>query len=215
MAQLDAVQVYALAREAGLPRDAAIIATAIAKGESGHRTDAVGDTSLTNATWGPSIGLWQVRSLRSHTGTGKARDGERLANPTFNAESMATISNGGRNWSPWTVYKTGAYRQHLPEARAAAGTAGEDPPAADGGGSWLDDLPVIGDDIEAGRRAVGTVGTALGLLTSGETWIRVAQVLGGGVAIVLGVVLISRELVGNVAGELVGDVIADATGGAA
>lgn len=103
--------------------DQLVTALAIARGESGWRSDAVGDVGLQTSKWGPSIGLWQIRSLVADRGTGRARDETRLRDPLFNARSAYSISGGGRDWSPWTVYRTGAYRAHLAAARAAAGVA--------------------------------------------------------------------------------------------
>lgn len=96
------------------------LAVAIAGGESGWRPDAVGDVSLADDKWGPSIGLWQIRSLRAQTGTGQSRDANRLPDPAFNARSMWEISGGGQSWGPWSVYTSGAYRQHLDVAGSAA-----------------------------------------------------------------------------------------------
>lgn len=110
----------ALAYAAGLrDRDALTTAVAIAGGESGWNPDAEGDTTITDATWGPSIGIWQVRSLWGQQGTGATRDPDRLHDPAFNAASMVEISSGGTNWQPWSVYTSGAWRSYLPEARAA------------------------------------------------------------------------------------------------
>lgn len=114
-------EVHALAVAAGLNSEQAVIATAIAWGESGLDPESIGDTSLEDATWGPSVGLWQVRSLRADTGTGKERDRTRLTDPAFNAQSMAAISNGGRNWNPWTIFRNGAYLEHIDAVRAAVG----------------------------------------------------------------------------------------------
>ncbi len=113
------VEVYALATAAGLDHDSAVIATAIAWAESDLRPDAVGDIDLQDNTWGPSVGLFQIRSLHAHTGTGKDRDAERLGEPAFNARSMASISKGGTDWTPWSVWKNGAYRTHLDAVRSA------------------------------------------------------------------------------------------------
>jgi len=113
------LEVYRLARTAGLGDAEAIIATAIAWGESGLDPGAVGDEDLEDETWGPSCGLWQIRSLRAHTGTGRERDRERLLEPEFNARAMFAISRKGTDWSPWSVFKNGSYRQHL-EAVAEA-----------------------------------------------------------------------------------------------
>jgi hypothetical protein len=38
---------------------------------------------------------------------------------------MAQISGGGQNWSPWTVYKTGAYKKYLGGAAGAASAPGQ------------------------------------------------------------------------------------------
>lgn len=129
MTTLAAAQVYQLARNAGLGHDAAVIATAIAKGESGWSTTAVGDTTLTDATWGPSIGLWQIRSVKAETGRGSSRDASQLKRPEFNARSMVSISSNGTNWSPWTIYTNGSYRSYLSQVRAAVG--GEAPSIGD------------------------------------------------------------------------------------
>lgn len=105
--------VYQLARAAGLSEDAAVTATAVAAAESAFNPTAVGDESLADSTWGPSIGLWQVRSLRRDQDTGRTRDASRLTDPTFNARSMATISRKGDDFTPWTMYNNGAYRAHV------------------------------------------------------------------------------------------------------
>lgn len=120
-------QVYALALASGLTPQQAITATAISGAEVNGKDvglpinpAAVGDVKLANATWGPSVGLWQVRTLKAETGTGRARDINILTNPQQNARAMAEISAKGTNWSPWSTYNDGLYRLHLPAATAAA-----------------------------------------------------------------------------------------------
>lgn len=120
MGTLTPAYVFRLARGAGLSRPRAVIATAIAMAESGLDPGAEGDVALADATWGPSLGLWQIRSVRAQTGTGRARDAQHLRDPAFNAVAMDVISNHGTDFSPWSVYKSGAYRQYLDEAEAAA-----------------------------------------------------------------------------------------------
>jgi hypothetical protein len=137
-------EVYALARGAGLDAEPAIISTAIAWAESNLRPDAVGDVDLEDGTWGPSVGLWQVRSLRAHTGTGKERDVERLGDPAFNARAMVTISKGGTDWTPWSVFKNGRYRQHLDAVRAAVEGTPEPMTPADIIRAAMDD-PLLSD----------------------------------------------------------------------
>jgi len=123
-------QVFALARGAGLTPQQAIVATAISGAEVNGPTvgipldpAALGDTDRTTAKWGPSVGLWQIRTLKAETGTGRSRDINILKDPVQNARSMFAISSGGRDWSPWTTYNGENYRKHLPYATAAAGGA--------------------------------------------------------------------------------------------
>jgi cell wall-associated NlpC family hydrolase len=117
---LSGVVVAQHARAAGFSGDALVTAVAIAKAESGWNATAVGDTTLVSAKWGPSIGLWQVRSLNEQQGTGRERDQIALFDPSFNARSAYSISRGGTYWKPWSVYTSGAYRKHLAAARSAA-----------------------------------------------------------------------------------------------
>lgn len=113
MAKLTPPQVYALARTAGLDPAQSVVATAVAMGESGLNPDAVGDVNIQTGDWGPSIGLWQIRSLKSQSGTGKSRDATRLKDPMFNARAMVEISGDGKNWRPWSVFTNGTYKKYL------------------------------------------------------------------------------------------------------
>lgn len=117
MPRIAAKEIAGYAAGAGFKGDALNTAVAVALAESGGRTDAVGDTTLTSVTWGPSVGLWQIRSLNADLGTGASRDAARLADPGFNARSAYAISKGGTNWSPWTVFTTGAFLLKLTEAK--------------------------------------------------------------------------------------------------
>jgi hypothetical protein len=106
---LSDVQVAAVAIGAGWSAGDAVIATAIAFRESGGNSDARGDVGIQTATWGPSIGLWQIRSLKAQTGTGGQRDEVANLNPQVNAKHAFEISNGGKNWNPWSVFTSGTY----------------------------------------------------------------------------------------------------------
>lgn len=122
MPRLTFAQTYAYARQAGFDAASAVTMAAIAMGESGLNTDAVGDTTLANATWGPSIGLAQIRTLKADTGKGTDRDVTKLRDPLANMLAAFHISSGGKDFSPWTVYNTGKYRDFLGQAGAAAGS---------------------------------------------------------------------------------------------
>jgi hypothetical protein len=127
MPTLSPAQIYALARDVGqLDPAAAAVATAVALAESGGRTDAEGDIGLQDGKWGPSIGLWQIRSLKAEYGKGQSvRDGARLKDPQFNAFAMATISNHGKNFNPWTTFTSGKYKSQLSRISAGDLVTGE------------------------------------------------------------------------------------------
>lgn len=117
----DAATSCALARWVGLTGEAAVVATAVAAGESAHNDAAVGDEDVQGGTWAPSIGRWQIRGLWAERGTGAARDPDALHDPGHNALAMHEISAGGTDWQPWGAFTNGSYREHLESARAACG----------------------------------------------------------------------------------------------
>lgn len=112
-------EVYDLARAEDLPPDVAAVAVAIAMGESGLDPEAIGDVNLADDIWGPSIGLWLIRSLRADKGTRRSRDADMLMDPYFNTKAMRTLSGNGTDFTPWTVYRTGGYKRYLNDVRAA------------------------------------------------------------------------------------------------
>lgn len=160
MPTLSIEQVARVALDSGWSGEKAAIATAIAMAESGGRTDARGDTTITTSKWGPSIGLWQIRSLNAQRGTGGERDEIANLDPRTNGRHAFAISGSGTNWRPWSVYTSGAYRTHLARARLAVGA-----PASD----------VPGGDATAPGGAVNG-----GILTDPGTWSRVGLFLLGG-----------------------------------
>lgn len=121
MPRLSVAEVARVALDSGFTGEAAAVATAIAMAESGGDTAAVGDSGIQTRTWGPSIGLWQIRSLKADTGTGRERDGTANLNPVTNGKHAFAISGGGTNWRAWSVYTSGAYRTNLGSARMAVG----------------------------------------------------------------------------------------------
>lgn len=118
-------QTYALLRQAGFTDQGAIVMTAIAGPESSYDDADLGDVSLEDAEWGPSYGLFQIRTQKSATGTGGNRDQTWLAASDLNqAKAAYSISSGGTNFSAWTTYKNGAYASYLSGAKAAAASVG-------------------------------------------------------------------------------------------
>jgi hypothetical protein len=90
-------------------------AVAVALAESGGRPSA----HCLNCVRGireDSRGLWQVNA-RAHPKWGQRN----LYDSHTNARAAYAISGGGRNWRPWSTWKSGSYRRHLPAARRAVG----------------------------------------------------------------------------------------------
>jgi hypothetical protein len=118
-------EVHALARQAGLDHESAVVATAVAWPESGLNPakegdlTRVGEPTADGRRWGPSIGLWMVRSILEDRGTGSARDPEALHDPVHNARAMAEISHTGADFTPWTDFRNGAYVHYLARVREA------------------------------------------------------------------------------------------------
>lgn len=109
----------------GFHGDALRTAYAISLAESGGRPNAVGDVGLQTEKWGPSIGLFQIRSLRNWKAyNDQYRDATRLPNPDFNAAAAFMKSNQGTNFKAWSTYTSGSFLKHLGEADVMAHAAG-------------------------------------------------------------------------------------------
>src|SRR3954452_14054737 len=88
--------------------------TAIAQAESGGNPAAVGDVGLQNGTWGPSVELFQVRTLKAETGTNHDRDIHHLMGDLHaQVRAAFNISDHGRNFGPWTTFTSGSYHKFL------------------------------------------------------------------------------------------------------
>jgi len=201
---MNLAEITSLAASTGLRGEQLATAVAIAgwqgsphPAESGGNPAAVGDLGLVDGKWGPSIGLWQVRSLHADRGTRRERDQDALRDPAFNARAMYKISSGGSNWRPWSVYKNGIYERNMAQARAAAAAYGagtlnqltssvEAPPASGSGGGWF-------------SNPLEPIGIAARNMLNPSWWRRIG--IGGvGVALVLaGVLMLMSPQVATVA----------------
>jgi hypothetical protein len=103
---------YQLARDEGFSASGARTMAGIAGAESGFCTTAVGDQNIVNAVYGPSVGLWQARSVNADKGTGKTRDIERLADPVTNAKAARAIYKA-QGFNAWGAYSSGKYQAFL------------------------------------------------------------------------------------------------------
>ncbi len=92
-----------LATQAGFSPDKAPIMAAIAMGESRGNPNAFNPSD----PHGGSFGLTQINGV--HPGAQAAR-----GDPGRAMQMAYDISKGGADFSPWSVYKSGAYRSYLP-----------------------------------------------------------------------------------------------------
>jgi hypothetical protein len=122
VATLSSSQVYQYLIDAGFNSAAATTMTAIAQAESTLNDAARGDLGLQTSVWGPSYGLFQIRTLKQDTGTGKSRDINWLVSDTNQAKAAYQISKGGTDFSPWSTFTNGAYQKFLGTASAAGTT---------------------------------------------------------------------------------------------
>lgn len=137
MSTLSAREIAEHAYAAGFRGKRLAQAVAIAIAESNGVTNARGDTTLVDGKWGPSIGLWQIRSLQpaqrdDYPEEYRLRNRTANLDPRTNAEHAFALSDGGRNWSPWSTYQSGQYWEVMDRARAAARHVTEHPPGRRG-----------------------------------------------------------------------------------
>jgi len=158
MAKLSASQIYTLLLDGGFSPENARIMTAIAGAESGRDLGAVGDVGLQTDKWGPSVGLFQIRTLNAERGTGGDRDIEHLTDdPQAQVRAAFRISDGGTNFRPWSTFTSGSFRKFLdeplqagvpvPAFGTASASAGGDPFAIDPGARPTAVLDTDGDGL--------------------------------------------------------------------
>jgi len=134
-------------RQAGFTGEGLRTAMAVALAESGGNTRAYNPQGRDL-----SYGLFQINMLGNMGPQRRAQYGlksnEDLFNPAVNARVAYALSNGGRNWKPWTTYTSGKYRGYLGKGAEVAGQA-----AGSGGGSAGYSLPpnasISMDDLAA------------------------------------------------------------------
>lgn len=112
-------------RQAGFKGQALQMAYAIAMAESGGRANAYNGNANTGDK---SYGLFQINMLGGMGPERRARYGlssnSALFDPLTNAKIAYKMSNGGKNWGPWSTYKTGAYKQYYGGSGGATVTGG-------------------------------------------------------------------------------------------
>ncbi len=116
-----AIEAARVAYQAGFRGSSLVLAVAIAGAESGYNSQATGDVNIQSIQWGPSVGLWQIRTLKpEYLHLEPIRNVGKLYNPLENAKAAFTISRGGTDWKPWGAYTNAAYKKYEEIARQAA-----------------------------------------------------------------------------------------------
>lgn len=176
-------------------------AVAIALAETaGHpTTDVEGDLALQTAKWGPSVGPWQVRSLKAEKGKGTVRDEDALKNPTHNAASAHSIWAERHSFSPWTTYVSGAYLLFMPRARTALAGVTVSP---DGSSAAHSD-PISANPVQA---VAGGIGNAVKILAHAGAWLgdshnllRMGLAVAGGALMVGGALVVAKPAIESAA----------------
>lgn len=209
MTILPAAQIATLAKAAGWSGEDVVTAVAVALAESGGNPRALADDSDDL-----SYGLWQINMLG---GMGPERrrafgltSNEQLYDPATNARAAHAIWRGQGWQRGWGAYSSGAYRKHLPAARAAVGAPAPvpgkspTPPAPSGSsgvsgdqGGLVDALLGVNQSIKSIASTVlsgGKVADALLTLFLPSNMLRLFMGLAGTVFIMLGIAMLGREV---------------------
>lgn len=105
-----------VAYQAGFRHTSLLIAICVGLAESKGDPQAEGDVDLQTDKWGPSVGLWQIRSLKNsekYTKPDNLRVYDDLFDPIKNAEAAFEISKHGTDFSPWSTFINNDYRQYI------------------------------------------------------------------------------------------------------
>lgn len=211
--RLTPAQIAQVARAAGFIGAGLVTAVAVALAESGGNPRAVHVNA--DKYRSRDRGLWQIND-HWHPEVSDAA----AFDPASAAAAAYRISGGGRSWSAWSTYKSGAAAKQLGTARLAASAATAQP-----AGFWGD----LGKDLVGGPTAglpknlqpkitppgvaadplaplkdaakgLGQLGSLTLLAAKGGAWVadphnwtRVLLVTGGGVAVLLGLSMVAKS----------------------
>jgi len=190
MTRLNAQQIAGYAKAAGFPPGEIATATAVALAESGGETTA---TNNKNTNGSIDYGLWQINTVHGSL----LNQGDKF-NPLDNARMALVVwQRAGNKWTPWTVYKTSAYRTHMGAATMGA-AAPIDPQELVGSPGDTSTVPAGTTVGSSPLDMLGPIGTALGSvvgifnrLTSGSLWLRIGAFMLGSWLLILSLLRLS------------------------
>jgi hypothetical protein len=198
-------QIYSLAKDAGLPDGKAKIAAAIAMAESGGNQSVITDDSDDY-----SFGLWQINMKGSMGPSRRAIYGLKsdndLLDPKTNARVMSSISHQGQNFSAWTTYTSGKYKEWLSNTVAAVDIPVPIPGTALTG-FLPDSVPGVSTSInvlDAVTKIGGAVTNTAKWVSNPTNWVRVAYVIGGGILVYAAVETLILPYTSKAVGKVMG-----------
>jgi hypothetical protein len=177
--RLSPQQIAGYARAAGFPPDQIATATAVALAESAGETTATNR----NSNGSTDYGLWQINTIHGQL----LNQGDKF-NPLDNAKMALTVyARAGNKWTPWTVYKSGAYRGQMSTATLAAGNPVDPAELGASATNAVENAPTgTATAASSPLDMLGPIGTMLGQvvgtfnrLTSGALWLRVGAFILG------------------------------------
>jgi len=179
---LSDAQIAGAAKSAGFSGNSLVIAVAVALAESGGNANAHNPVGLDN-----SYGLWQINMYGSMGPARRKQFGlksnSELFDPVTNAKAAYAISNGGKNWRPWTTYTSGKYLPYMSRARKAAGN-----PDTSGGSTSAQQTGLT--DVFSWP---GEILDFFEFITDPITWLRLGMILAGGGAVLFALLQISGQ----------------------
>jgi hypothetical protein len=191
--------IAAAAAGAGFGGDALATIVAIGRRESGWDDTAQGDIAIQTAEWGPSVGVWQIRTLKADTGTGGDRDIQALIPGAVagvpgsgrgdlgrQAAAAFSISGGGVNFAPWSTF-AGISSADMNAARDAIANIGTAAPASSGAVLTSSSGGISGAIADGLASALG-IPAFEGFLTM--VAIRTLEVIGGAVVFSVGLLVL-------------------------
>lgn len=182
--RLSDAQIAGYAKGAGFSGDALVKAVAIALGESSGNPRAHNGNAGTGDN---SYGLWQINMLGSMGPARRRQFGissnDALFDPATNAKAAYAVSNGGKNFRPWSVYTSGKYLSYMPRARKAAGN-----PDSSGGSTGVEQAGLT-DVFEWPGEILGF----FDFITNPNTWLRLGMIVAGGGLVLFALFAISGQ----------------------
>jgi lysozyme-like protein len=187
--------------QAGGPRTLAPVAAAIAEAESGGNPNARNPSGAT--------GLWQI------LGAVNPADQNKLTDPQVNAREAVlkwqTAPGGGKNFTPWTTFTSGAYKRFLNTKTTPAtpgGTTGSTSsatPSTGPGGASSTCIIGISPNVSLGPISVGAGEICFFTKTEARALIGGLMLAAGGLAGFVGLaVLVAGGFSGTKAGAAAG-----------